>query len=65
METLVFIPGHAFRSTIWNVVEQELISKYDIIKLDCVKIANLTKKDIPRGHWKNLTELEVSNLKMI
>ncbi len=39
--------------------------KYDIIKLDCVKIANLTKKDIPRGHWKNLTELEVSNLKMI
>ena len=39
--------------------------KYDIIKLDCVKIANLTKKDISRGHWKNLTELEVSNLKMI
>jgi 23S rRNA pseudouridine2605 synthase len=39
--------------------------KYDIIKLDCVKIANLTKKDIPRGHWKNLTDLEVNNLKML
>ena len=35
--------------------------KYDIIKLDCVKISNLTKKDIPRGHWKNLTELEINN----
>ena len=39
--------------------------KYDIIRLDCVKIGGLTKKDIPRGHWKNLTELEVSSLKML
>ena len=39
--------------------------KYDIIKLDCVMIAELTKKDIPRGHWKHLTELEVNNLKML
>ncbi|MCH1547677.1 MAG: pseudouridine synthase [Flavobacteriaceae bacterium] len=39
--------------------------KYNIIRLDCVKIGALTKKDIPRGHWKNLTELEISNLKMI
>ncbi len=39
--------------------------KYDIIKLDCVTIAHLTKKDIPRGNWKHLTELEVSNLKML
>ncbi len=39
--------------------------KYDIIKLDCVMIAGLTKKDIPRGHWKHLTELEVNNLKML
>lgn len=38
---------------------------YDIIKLDCVMIAELTKKDIPRGHWKNLTELEINNLKML
>ena len=39
--------------------------KYDIIRLDCVKIGGLPKKDIPRGHWKNLTELEVSSLKML
>jgi 23S rRNA pseudouridine2605 synthase len=39
--------------------------KYDIIKVDCVMIAGLTKKDIPRGHWKHLTELEVNNLKML
>jgi len=39
--------------------------KYDIIKVDCVMIADLTKKDIPRGHWKHLTEQEVNNLKML
>lgn len=38
---------------------------YDIIKLDCVMIAELTKKDIPRGNWKNLTEQEINNLKML
>ena len=38
---------------------------YDIIRLDCVMIAELTKKDIPRGHWKLLTELEINNLKML
>ena len=38
---------------------------YDIIRLDCVMIAELTKKDIPRGHWKHLTEQEVNNLKML
>jgi len=39
--------------------------KYDLIKVDCVMIAELTKKDIPRGHWKHLSELEVNNLKML
>lgn len=39
--------------------------KYDIIRLDCVMIAELTKKDIPRGHWKHLTQQEVNNLKML
>jgi len=38
---------------------------YDIIRLDCVMIADLTKKDIPRGHWKNLTLQEINNLKML
>ncbi|MGB1230920.1 MAG: pseudouridine synthase [Winogradskyella sp.] len=39
--------------------------KYDIVKIDCVAIGHLTKKDIPRGHWKHLTELEVNTLKML
>ena len=38
---------------------------YDIVKIDCVAIAHLTKKDIPRGHWKHLTEQEVNTLKML
>ena len=39
--------------------------KYEIISLDCVAIGPLTKKDIPRGHWKHLTEQELNNLKML
>lgn len=38
---------------------------YDIIRLDCVAIAHLTKKDIPRGKWKHLTQQEVNTLKML
>lgn len=39
--------------------------KYDILSLDCVAIGHLTKKDIPRGHWKHLTEQELNTLKML
>ena len=38
---------------------------YDLVKIDCVAIAHLTKKDIPRGHWKHLTVQEINNLKML
>lgn len=38
---------------------------YDLVKIDCVAIGHLTKKDIPRGHWKHLTEQEISTLKML
>ena len=38
---------------------------YELIKLDRVVYANLTKKDLPRGQWRMLTEQEVINLKMI
>lgn len=38
---------------------------YDVIKLDRVIFANLTKKNLPRGHWRHLTELEVNSLKML
>lgn len=39
--------------------------KYEIISLDCVAIGHLTKKDIPRGSWKHLTELELNTLRML
>lgn len=38
---------------------------YDIIKIDCVAIAHLTKKDLPRSHWRHLTQQEVNTLKML
>lgn len=38
---------------------------YEVSKLDRVIFAGLTKKDLPRGHWRHLTEQEVINLKMI
>jgi len=37
---------------------------YHVTKLDRVIFAGLTKKDLPRGHWRHLTEQEVVNLKM-
>lgn len=39
--------------------------KYEIVSIDCVAIGHLTKKDIPRGHWKHLTEQELNTLKML
>lgn len=38
---------------------------YTVIKLDRVIFAGLTKKNLPRGHWRHLTELEVNSLKML
>lgn len=39
--------------------------KYEIVSLDCVAIGHLTKKDLPRGHWKHLSEQELNTLKML
>ncbi|HEA21038.1 hypothetical protein LCGC14_1514500 [marine sediment metagenome] len=39
--------------------------EYEIVKLDRVVYAGLTKKDLPRGHWRYLTDQEVVNLGMI
>jgi len=39
--------------------------EYEVVKLDLVVYAGLTKKDLPRGHWRPLTEQEVINLGMI
>lgn len=38
---------------------------YDVVKLDRVVFAGLTKKDLPRGRYRDLTEKEVAFLQMI
>lgn len=38
---------------------------YEVVKLDRVTYAGLTKKDLPRGHWRHLTKQEVINLGMM
>jgi len=38
---------------------------YKVLKLDRVLYAGLTKKNLPRGHWRFLEEHEVNLLKMI
>lgn len=37
---------------------------YEVVKLDRVVYAGLTKKDLPRGEWRFLTEAEINILKM-
>lgn len=36
---------------------------YDVLKIDRVSFAGLTKKNLPRGNWRFLTEQEIINLK--
>ncbi len=38
---------------------------YNVIKLDRVIFAGLTKKNLARGHWRHLTQQEINTLKMI
>ena len=38
---------------------------YNVLKLDRVVFAGLTKKDLPRGKWRLLNEKEIGFLKMI
>ncbi len=54
---------HSGRNRIVRRIFEHL--EYKVIKLDRVVFAGLTKKDLPRGHWRNLTEQEIINLGMI
>ena len=51
----------------WNRVVRRVFKKmgYEVEALDRVIFAGLTKKNIKRGHWRILTEMEVNNLKML
>ena len=38
---------------------------YNVIKLDRVFFAGLTKKDLPRGRYRHLTNEEINFLRMV
>ena len=60
---IVGVEIHSGRNRIVRRIFEHL--EYKVKKLDRVVFAGLTKKDLPRGRWRFLTELEVANLKMI
>jgi len=51
----------------WNRVIRRIFSKmgYEVVSLDRVYFAGLTKKGVKRGQWKILTEQEINYLKII
>ena len=53
---------HSGRNRIIRRIFESL--DYKVVKLDRVSFAGLTKKDIPRGKWRFLTENEVNFLIM-
>ncbi len=56
----VGIEIHSGRNRIVRRIFEHL--GYDVNKLDRVVFAGLTKKDLPRGHWRPLTQQEIINL---
>lgn len=59
----VGIEIHSSKSKVVNRLFEHL--EYEVVKIDRVIYAGLSKKDLPRGHWRYLTEQEVINLGMI
>lgn len=59
----VGIEIHSGRNRIVRRIFEHL--GYEVTKLDRVVFAGLTKKDLPRGHWRHLTRQEIINLGMI
>ncbi len=59
----VGIEIHSGRNRIVRKIFESL--GYQVTKLDRVIFAGLTKKDLPRGRWRHLTDQEINNLKML
>lgn len=59
----VGIALHSGRNRIVRRIFESL--GYEVITLDRVLFAGLTKKDLPRGHWRHLSQTEVQHLKML
>jgi len=50
-----------------NSVIREIFEhlNYQVVRVDCVTLAHLTKKDLPRGRWRLLTQDEISLFSML
>jgi len=53
---------HTGNSVIRNIFES---LNYNVVLVDCVTIGPLTKKDLPRGRWRHLTEQELNTINML
>ncbi len=62
-KTEVGIEIHSGRNRIVRKIFEHV--GYKVTKLDRVIFAELTKKNLPRGRWRELTNQEVANLQMI
>ena len=62
-KTEVGIEIHSGRNRIVRKIFEHV--GYKVVKLDRVVFAELTKKNLPRGRWRELTNLEVSNLQIL
>ena len=62
-ERFVGVELHSGRNRIVRRIFEHL--GYDIVTLDRVQYAGLTKKDLPRGNWRFLTQQEVIRLKFM
>ena len=62
-KTEVGIEIHSGRNRIVSKIFEHV--GYKVVKLDRVLFAGLTKKNLPRGRWRELTKQELANLQMI
>ena len=62
-KTEVGIEIHSGRNRIVRNIFENFV--YAVVKLDRVVLGGLTKKNLPRGHYRPLTNQEVINLNMI
>tara|TARA_B100000767_G_C19756633_1_gene533230 strand:+ start:1758 stop:2591 length:834 start_codon:yes stop_codon:yes gene_type:complete len=62
-KTEIGIEIHSGRNRIVRKIFEHV--GYKVTKLDRVIFAELTKKNLPRGRWRELTNLEVSKLQML
>ena len=62
-KTEVGIEIHSGRNRIVRKIFEHI--GYKVTKLDRVIFAELTKKNLPRGRWRELTNQELANLQMI